>query len=248
MRLAILGLGGLALLGACGPATPPPTPNLPPWVAVTPGLEPIVRSWVEAYRDQVGLPPFDLAVMPLEAGQDKLRRGQVALLFAAAEPPEGWFATSVGKERIAVVVNPDNPGRGFSLRDLERLFSGEAVSWADVQGRETPVQIYVPFAGDDLRAAFAEETMRGRPITPNARLFLTPAKGAALVAEDKAGLGILPQSALTGDVRSVRVAGALPEDSGGAYPYQLEIVGMAPSEPTGGVRDFLGWLQAYLQD
>ncbi len=242
----ILGLavGLLLFQGGCVSLEPTALTAPPPLVAVTPGLEPKVRGWVEVYRSQVGVPPFDLDVMPLEAAQDRLRRGEVALAFTAASPPDGWFATPVGEERIAVVVNPDNRVRGFDLRQLERLFSGEYVSWADVQGEEASVQVYIPFPGDDLRAVFAQTTLRGRRMSPNARLYLTPAKAVTMVADDQDGLAILPLSALTSDVRAVRVEGALPDDAGSSYPYQVDILATAPSEPTGALREFLSWLQA----
>jgi len=230
------------LAAGCGQPASPATPAAPPWVAVTPGLEPIVTEWVERYRAEVGVPPFDLTVLPLEAAQDRLRRGELDMVFAAATPPQGWFATPVGEERVAVIVHPDNRVRGFDLRDLERLFSGEAVAWTEFGGQETPAQIYVPFPGDDLRTAFEQQTLRGRPVTPTARLYLTPANGAALVAEDAAALGILPLSGVPSDVRTVRVEGSLPEDA--EYLYRLEILAMAPREPTGGVRAFLVWLQS----
>ena len=228
--------------GACAPAAPSSTPVAPPWVAVTPGIEPTVTEWVESYRAEVGVPPFDLRILPLEAAQDQLRRGEIELVFAADTPPQGWFATPVGEERLAVVVHPDNRIRGFELRDLERLFSGEAVGWDEVGGEETPIQVYVPFPGDDLRAYFEAQTLRGRSVTPNARLFLGPESGATLASEDSAALAILPLSAVPTGLRSVRIEDALPQDD--EYPFRLEIVGMAPSEPTGGVREFLVWLQS----
>jgi ABC-type phosphate transport system substrate-binding protein len=230
------------MAGACAPAAPSSPPAAPPWIAVTPGLEPIVTEWVESYRAEVGIPPFDLRTLPLEAAQDQLRRGELELLFAADAPPQGWFATPVGEERLAVVVHPDNRVRGFRLRDLERLFSGEAVGWDEVGGKATPIQVYVPFPGDELRAQFEALTLRGRSVTPNARLFLAPGSGATLASEDSAALGILPLSAVPTGLRSVRIEGALPEDD--EYPFQLEILGMAPDEPTGGVREFLVWLQS----
>jgi hypothetical protein len=246
-RAALRGAAWLAALaagmaGACTPAAQAPTPAAPPWVAVTPGLEPIVTDWVETYRSEVGLPAFDLRTLPLEAAQDLLRRGEIELVFAADSPPQGWFATPVGEERLAVVVHPDNRIRGFELRDLERLFSGEAVGWDDVGGEATRIQVYVPFPGDDLRSYFERLTMRDREVTPNARLFLAAEVGATLASEDPSALGILPLSAVPAGLRSVRIEGALPEDD--EYPFRLEIVGMAPSEPSGGVRDFLVWLQS----
>jgi DNA-binding transcriptional LysR family regulator len=233
---------GFVLAAACTPAPPTVTPAAPPWVAVTPGLEPIVTEWVEAYRTNVGVPAFDLRVLPLAAAQDALLRGELDLVFAAAPPPQGWFATPVGDGQVAIVVHPDNQVRSFTLRDLERLFSGEAVSWSTFGGQETPVQVYVPFPGDELRAAFETRAMRGRAVTPNARLYLTPANGLALVAEDSAGVGLVPQRAVTTDVRAARVEGLLPEDD--TYPFRLDILAMAPHEPSAGVRDFLVWLQS----
>jgi phosphate transport system substrate-binding protein len=60
-------------------------------------------------------------------------------------------------------------------------------------------------------------------------------------------IGYVPLSYSAEEPRIVRVDGILPGEStlaDGTYPLLLEVVAMAPEEPTGPLRDWLVWLQA----
>jgi ABC-type phosphate transport system substrate-binding protein len=69
----------------------------------------------------------------------------------------------------------------------------------------------------------------------------------SMVMANPYAIGYVPLSYTTDEARIVRVDGSLPGSSNlgdGTYPLLLEVVAMAPEEPTGPLRDWLIWLQS----
>jgi phosphate transport system substrate-binding protein len=250
-RLALLALCVGLSICACTPATSEPAPPAPPMAAVSPALEPWLRSRLEAYRSETGVPEFDLDVMPWQTAQQNIRRGEVSLAIMAATPPSDWFATPLGVEPLALVVHPGNRLPGITRQQAEGLLSGEITSWSGL-GMDSPdgVQIYLPFPGDDVRQILSDQVMQGRRFTSTARLFADPARAVDWMANDPGALGLVPLSAVTSAVRPLRIDGRLPSEAleaDGSYPLVATVLATAPDEPVGGLRQFLGWLQSLLK-
>jgi phosphate transport system substrate-binding protein len=235
------------VLASCDLAQEPTAPPVVARIAASPFLEPIAAAWVSTYTAAVGVPAFDLDPMPEEAGRAAAERGEVALMLTVEEPPPGWFAAPLGLDAIALVVHPSNSLRSFSLTELAGVFSGRISDWQTLGGPALAIQPVVPLPGDGLRKAFELEVMRGSPVSPNAWIAPTPAAVLALVAEEPGAIGYLALSQVRGDVRLTRVEGVLPGEAtlaDGRYLLALILLGIAPAEPTGPVRDWLAWLQA----
>lgn len=237
------------LLAACAAPTPSPTPTplSPPLALTTPALAPWVTERVRAFGEAHGPPGFDLGVSPPEAAREAVEKRAAALLVAAVPPPENWFATPLGLEPVAVIVHPDNPVRSLSLDEVHDLFAGRVDTWADLGGRDLRPQPVVPLADDEVRRLLESDVLQGTRVPPFALLAPSPAAAVELVAEDPAAVALAPLTALTGEVRAVRLGGVLPSLSTaaeGRYPLVLDVVATAPAEPPAPLRDWLLWLQA----
>jgi phosphate transport system substrate-binding protein len=238
----------LSLLSACtGTPTelPPATPL--PRLATTPALEPWVARWIAEYRTAHGSLGFEVEVLPPAAALEAAEEGEVALVVAGLEAPGDWFVTPLGIEGIAVLVNPENSVRSFSLSELAALFAGRVRSWSDLGGSEGTVLPVIPLAGDEIRLRFEAQVMDGIPATTHALLAPSPSAMVSMILANPYAIGYVPLSYSAEEPRIVRVEGLLPGEStlaDGTYPLLLEVVAMAPEEPTGPLRDWLVWLQA----
>jgi hypothetical protein len=242
-RLAVV---CLLLGGACAPAapvlpTPPPRP-LP--VLVTPGAAAEANTWLAGYAAVNGLQSFDLEIEPPQEAQRKLEAGQASLLIGALLPPDGWFATPLTYEPLAIVLSRDVSVRNLSLEQLRQIFAGQVQSWQDVGGAPRSIQPVIAPQGDDIRRAFEAAVMDGEPITPNAMLAPTPEAVLEMVGRQMGAIGILPFSQ-AGDASVARLDGASPSgDEAGRYPLMLQIIAMAPRSPGPEVAAWLAWLQS----
>ena len=244
-RIVVLMLS-LALASCTTAPTTTPTPALA-HIVTTPALEGIVTWWCASYADELGLSPIELEILPPNEALAAAESGIVELVIAGLEPPPGWFATLLSIEGIAVVVHPSNPLRAFDMEDLAAIFAGKVTSWQELGGADKYIQPVIPLPGDEVRVRFEALVLDGLPPSPAARLGPTPLSTSMIVAEDPGAIGYLPFSQVTEEVRSVRVEGILPGPStvqDGRYSLRLEILALAPQEPTGVAYELLAWLQS----
>lgn len=248
--LRIGGLLGILLgLVACVSSNPGPTllPSAPlPDIATTPSLQAWTTERILSFREAEGSEPiveFGLQVLALPAATDAAISEDLLLVVSTAEPPPEWFVTLLGQERIAIVVHPDNRVRDLTLKQIAQAFSGRVQNWEILGGTSTVVQPVIPLEGSELREYLEEGLLANQQFTPNALLAPTPAATLELVGDNRGAIGVLPLSALSDEAVALRIDGEAPSESE-VYPLVLEVLGWAPEEPEGAVRDWLAWLQA----
>ncbi len=242
-----LGVWALAeSLGACAGATP--VLSEPPRVVSQPYYESVLVDWAVAYREQLAGPlPFDLTTATHAEGLRTVEDGEAALLVTSGEPPQGWFATPLEMQAMAVIVHPDNPVRDLELDELQDLFTGRSSSWERVGGRDVPVQPVLPLPGEPLGDAFLARVLAGSRPWPGTLLAPTAEEAVEAVAEEEGAVGMIPLAAVTSQVRVIRIGGVLPGEStvrDGSYPLTVQLFATAPEEPSPPLRDFLVWIQS----
>jgi len=234
----------VALAGACS-RPPTATPAHVPRVYVPPFAEPVVRQWAEEYITETGAAlPFDLDPQTLDSALSRVPLEPNSLLLFDGPPPEDWFVTPLASIPVVILVHPDNPVLDLGPEDLQNLFARRTAVWSNVGGSAVDVQPVLPLAGEPLRAWFESVVMRGTPVWPGTWLAPTPEAMASLVSSEPGAVGIFLGSQVPPTVAVVRVLGVLPAEE--RYPYRLDLLAFAPQEPAGGVREWLGWVQARL--
>jgi ABC-type phosphate transport system substrate-binding protein len=233
-----------AALGACVPASSPsPTPGPLPRIAITLPFAPLALAWAQSYGEQTGPLSFDLEVVHASVAMNGLRAGDYALAIGALQPDEGWFATPLAVDPIAVVTGGGSGVQEITSEVLAEVLAGRVADWSAVGGRAQPVQPVLPLPEDDLRRAIEAQVMRGTPFASSARLVASPAQGLSLLGEDSGAIALLPLSSLSGDAAPLRLDG-LPPSAVDEYGLVARVLAIAPDEPGGPLRDWLTWIQA----
>jgi hypothetical protein len=234
-----------ALLSGCAPVpTAAPTPS-PLHIVTTPALEGVIVEWIQAYRAQGHVQPFELETHPFDEAIRTLQAGRGEILITSHEPPSGWFAAPLKGMPIAVIVHSSVDIRNLSIDQLRRIFSGAEATWEELGGGGRPIQAVVPPRGDELRRRFEQVVMGGAAVVPDAYLAPSPAFAGELIAEHEGAVGFMPDLLTPDDVQTVRVEGRLPDAAPNedGYPLMLSILAMSPQEPRGALADWLIWLQ-----
>ncbi len=221
-----------ALIAGCGSAPiPTPTPTPPVRVVTTASASPFVRGATD--RTVTGTTPF---VITLAASNPDLMaaatREPVIGITLYFPPESALWATPLGEESIAVVVNPAGTIHELTLSQVQDIYAGRAPEWAAAVREE----------GDDSRLAFEAMALRG--VKPAATTVVAPSPEAMLnfVASTPNGIGYLPLRWVNESVKPVMVDGRLPTDS--EYGLKALIVAAAQEEPTGAARDWLVKIQS----
>ncbi|MFQ4138882.1 substrate-binding domain-containing protein [Nodosilinea sp. PGN35] len=143
--------------------------------------------------------------------------------LSAAERSQGLVELPIEREKIAIIVGPDNPFDGsLSFDQFARLFRGEIGSWAEVGGTSAPVRVVDRPAHSDTRmalrryaafegAAFGTGSTAD-PVEDDDTEAVIDALGA-----DGIGYAVASQVLGRSDVRILAMHGTLPEDP--RYPY-----------------------------
>jgi hypothetical protein len=248
-RSILLFFNLLTILAACAlQPTPVPTPHVA-YVATTPAYADWLENQATAYwQDHPGNGVIPL-IYPLYAALEAIEQEDVELVISASPPPEGWFATPLRLDGIAILVHPDVPVRDLSMPQLSDIFLGRVENWASLEGEDQLIQPIIPLPGDEIRISFQGEVLNGIRYTPNALLAPNPMAALEMVASKPGSIAILPWTAVPADQTPLRVEGVQLSASSiktGRYPLTLQLLAFAPEEPRGATREFLGWLQATL--
>ncbi len=139
---------------ACTPAAATPVS----WSLHVP---PSLRIWVVEL--EACLPPGTLLALRGDAPR--------ALRWGEPRKVEG-IAFAVGEEAPIVIAHPENGVQHLTEAEVRRIFQGKVRSWKEIGGADVPVEVWSYPAGEDGRRVIEE--WLGAPITPNARLTMTP--------------------------------------------------------------------------
>jgi ABC-type phosphate transport system substrate-binding protein len=243
--LAMALLAGVTL-GACAPApTASPTPGPVPRVAVTLAFAPLVLGWAQSYLDETGPLPFDVEVVHASVAMEGVMQGDYVIAIGALEPEEGWFATPLANDPIAVVMGGGEGLREVTSDALVALLSGRVADWSALGGSARSVQAVIPLPEDDLRQLIDQQLMEGTPFASGSRLIAGPDQALTLLKDDPGAIALIPLSALPAEARPLRLDGVDPRAAGsGDYRLVASVLAVAPHEPDGPVREWLAWIQA----
>ncbi|MFQ5922896.1 MAG: substrate-binding domain-containing protein [Anaerolineales bacterium] len=240
---------GAIALAACVRSTPEAAPAIPtpfPEIATTPELEAWTTTHILSFREAQEVETFiglGLQVLTLPAALESAERQGLALVVSSTEPPPGWFATPLGKEPVVFVVNTDNPLRDLAPDEVIGIFTGRTDNWQSLGWPDLPIQPVIPLEGAETRSYLQRTLLGDRRFTSSALLGPSPEAVLALVQEHLGAIGILPLSAISTDVGLLSLDGHDPMQEEG-YPWLMEVLGMAPVEPSGILREWLAWLQS----
>ncbi|MFN2148900.1 MAG: substrate-binding domain-containing protein [Anaerolineales bacterium] len=231
--------------GCASPPTEPPEARTT-HIGVTPAYADQAYAELEGFASHDPSRELTLQVLPLEAGLEAARAGEITFLITAADPPDGWFATPLERSAVLIVA-ASNPGlSGLTLRELREIFIGQKTNWSQLGGPEWPIQPMIYPEGDELRTAFEAIVLQSDRLTPNARLLPDPASMAKAVAGTPGAIGILPGTTPTTGLTVLSLDGHRANAANlanGSYPLALSWVATAPQEPEGLAREWLGWVQ-----
>ena len=210
-------------LPACNPTTPT-APAGPITVQYTAATAP----WLAGLYDCAGVNVVTAEQRSadfLDPQPDNLaiRIGQPANLTSPA--------SQIGSEEILVILNPQNPINSLTAEQVRGLFSGQILTWQEVNGSNAPVQVWVYSSGEDVQQIFEQATLGGSPLTSTARLATDPNEMVKAIASDVNAVGILNRHWKLDGVTVVYSIAIVP------------VLALASAELQGKIRELLACMQ-----
>ena len=109
---------------------------------------------------------------------------------------------------LMIVTAPENAVRAITEENIARVFAGQVTNWADLGGRNGPIQVYVRSQESGTGSVFFEKMMAptGRTFVNTAVVVQTDRELAEAVANDPSAIGFTSFSTV-GDTRALGLRG-----------------------------------------
>jgi len=184
----------------------------------------------------------------------KIKEEEIAEAQAnGVEPMEHIIA----RDAIAVIVNPENPVRELTLKQISDIYSGKISNWTEVGGENRPIVRLSRETNSGTHVYFLETVLRlgnseDKTLFSMDTLLLPSSEG--IVAEVRQnpnaigydGLGYVPK-----DLKMIAIAKAageayvlpsIPTVNDKTYPIARDLYMYTDGEPKGIVKEYLDWI------
>ena len=251
--LAILTLALAGCQGSIVPAEPTPTLSTIR-LLVEPSTATLWQNLAAAYRPSHTIIAWQIDTLDWDTISIRLGKGRAPFAMTSYLPTDSsLWATPIGYDALALIVNAANPVKTLSPAQLRALFSGQVIDWHDLGGAVLPVLPISRPAGSSDGALFHDRVLGDLPVTGAARLALSAGQVIDTVRSTPGALGYVPLSALTGSappagVRIVPIDNVLPNAeniTSGRYGLRSTVVfcgDQAPGDDQ--YRAFFAWVQS----
>lgn len=180
---------------------------------------------------------------------DRLLGGEIDLAaigrpLTPAEQDAGLKAVAIAREKIAIIVGPDNPFNGdITFEQFGQIFRGEITDWSELGGEPGPIRFVDRPEFSDTRQAFQpypvfqaapfETGVTADPVAVDETDAVIEALGS-----DGIGYAIANQVMGSNDVNIISMHQTLPDNA--AYPFSQPRNYVYTENPTDSVQGFLG--------
>lgn len=213
---------GIVLLGM--PKQPPVTQPTQPVVIKIQGSDTMVHfvaALAEAYTKQNPGVKIEVAGGGSGTGIAALTGGEIDVADASRpiKPKEieeikkrygrEPAALIVGRDMLAVVVNPKNPIDKLTLEQLAKIYAGEITNWKEVGGPDMPITLYGRQSVSGTYVFFEEHVVQKyakKSYSPEMRQLIGNVQIHDAVVEDETGIGYIGLGYITDKVKALHLS------------------------------------------
>lgn len=188
----------------------------------------------------------DAAIADLLAGDIDVAAVERSL--TEEEQAQGLVAVPIDREKIAIILGPDNPFNGnLTFEQFASMFRGEITDWSEVGGPPGPIRFVDRPDNSDTRLSLSKYTVfAGAPFATGNTATQVAADDTPMVIQELGadGISYAIASQVLGQntVKIVPMHQTLPDDP--RYPYSQPRAYVYKREPSPAVAAFLGFATA----
>jgi ABC-type phosphate transport system substrate-binding protein len=190
-------------------------------------MEAITDALVQQFQQMFANTQVTLTEQPSEVALANLQAGEadvaaIGRSLTDEQLAQGLIEVPVSREKIAVIVSPDNPFQGqIEAEDFVRIFRGELTNWVELGGPDLPIRFIDRPETSDTRVALGEYDIFNGDLSTGGNVVQVPndstAEVVAALGDNGVGYAIASQVIDQTNVRVLGMHNTLPDDP--RYPY-----------------------------
>lgn len=150
----------------------------------------------------------------------------------------------VAKDALSVYVNPNNPVKDLTLKQLKEIFSGTIENWQNVGGKDEHIKVFIRPPNSGTHLYFREHILDGEPYSESAVSVSTTTAIVDSVMNNPNAIGY-GGIAYGPNVTHIQINGINPSDANvryDLYPLSRYLYLDTIKKPRGEVRKFIDWV------
>lgn len=166
----------------------------------------------------------------------------------ASETEVSKYGLSMHKwaiDGVAAVVNPDNPVKKLSAKELQDIYAGKITHWKSVGGDDRPINIFTRDKSSGTRAVFWKKALGKGDITGKANFVASNGAMKSAVTNDPYALGYVSVGYIDTSVAPVTLDDVIPSLATvktGEYKVARGLFSNTKGEATGLSKKFIDYL------
>jgi phosphate transport system substrate-binding protein len=150
----------------------------------------------------------------------------------------------IAQDALSVYINPQNPLRDLSIKQLEDIFTGRIKNWSEVGGRDAPVTVLIRSPNSGTYLFFKEHVLGGESYAPRAQTKSTTTGIIEAVSKDIDAIGY-GGLAYGPDVIHCKINHVAPSEQNvknDRYPIIRYLNFYTIDTPRGHIKAFIDWV------
>ncbi|CCK79203.1 phosphate ABC transporter substrate-binding protein [Desulfobacula toluolica] len=146
---------------------------------------------------------------------------------------------------VATVVNPKNPVKALSGKQLQDIFSGKIATWKALGGDDRPINIYTRDKSSGTRSVFWKKALNKGDISDKANFVTSNGAMKSAVTNDPYAIGYVSVGYIDKTVAPVTLDGVKPTldtVKSGEYKVARGLYSNTKGEPSGLAEKFMEYL------
>ncbi|MCG8688028.1 MAG: phosphate ABC transporter substrate-binding protein [Desulfobacterales bacterium] len=146
---------------------------------------------------------------------------------------------------VTAVVNPDNPVKSLSSKELQDIYAGKIASWNQLGGDDRPINIYTRDKSSGTRAVFWKKALGKGDISGKAQFVTSNGAMKSAVTNDPYAIGYVSVGYIDKSVIPVRldnVDPSLKTVQSGEYKVARGLYSNTKGESSGLAKEFIQYL------
>jgi phosphate transport system substrate-binding protein len=154
-------------------------------------------------------------------------------------------ANVVAMDGICVIVNPSNPVRALTKKQIKDIFTGKISNWQQVGGNEGKIVTISRDSSSGTFEAFGELALNKEKVRPDALMQASNQAVATTVAQTPGAVGYVGLGYVSKSVKALVIDGVEASKEtvlSGQYPIARPLFMYTNGSPKGVVKDFIDFI------